>query len=58
MHYGRSSYCSAMLLNGLKNYIEKGVVVPFEDKGVKLKSWEFDAEILPTTIKLLVQHCI
>ncbi len=47
-----------MLLNGLKNYIEKGVVVPFEDKGVKLKSWEFDAEILPTTIKLLVQHCI
>jgi uncharacterized protein YndB with AHSA1/START domain len=31
-HYRRSSYCWAMLLHGLKNYIEKGVIVPFEER--------------------------
>lgn len=31
-HYRRSSFCWAMLLNGLKNYIEKGVVTPFKDR--------------------------
>ena len=29
-HFKRSSYCWAMLLNGLKNYTEKGTVIPFE----------------------------
>lgn len=27
-----SSFCWALLLNGLKNYVEKGIVVPFEDR--------------------------
>ena len=27
-----SSFCWAMLLNGLKNYVEKGIVVPFEER--------------------------
>lgn len=31
-HFRRSSWCWAMLLNGLKNYVEKGIVVPFEDR--------------------------
>lgn len=31
-HYRRSSYCWAILLQGLKNYVEKGIVVPFEDR--------------------------
>lgn len=31
-HYKRSSFCWAMLLNDLKNYVEKGVIVPFEDR--------------------------
>jgi uncharacterized protein YndB with AHSA1/START domain len=31
-HFRRSSYCWAILLNGLKNYIEKGIIVPFEDR--------------------------
>ena len=30
--FKQSSYCWAMLLNGLKNYIEKGVVIPFKDR--------------------------
>ena len=30
--YRQSSFCWAMLLNGLKNYIEKGVVIPFEER--------------------------
>lgn len=30
-HFRRSSYCWALLLNGLKHYIEIGVVVPFEE---------------------------
>ncbi len=31
-HFRRSSFCWAMLLNGLKNYVEKGVIVPFEER--------------------------
>lgn len=31
-HYRRSSYCWAILLNGLKNYLEKGIIVPFEER--------------------------
>ena len=31
-HYRRSSFCWAILLNGLKNYLEKGIIVPFEDR--------------------------
>jgi uncharacterized protein YndB with AHSA1/START domain len=30
--YKQSSYCWAMLLNGLKKYIEKGIIIPFEDR--------------------------
>ena len=29
-HFKRSSFCWAMLLNGLREYVEKGVIVPFE----------------------------
>ncbi len=29
-HFKIASFCWAMLLNGLKNYLEKGIVVPFE----------------------------
>ena len=31
-HFRRSSFCWAMLLNGLKNYVEKGIIVPFEER--------------------------
>lgn len=31
-NYRRSSFCWAMLLNGLKNYLEKGIVVPFKER--------------------------
>jgi len=31
-HYRRSSFCWAMLLNGLKSYLERGVVIPFEER--------------------------
>ncbi len=31
-HFRRSSYCWAMLLNGLKDYIEKDIVIPFEER--------------------------
>ena len=30
--FKRSSFCWAMLLNGLKNYLEKEVIVPFEER--------------------------
>lgn len=30
--FKQSSFCWAMLLNGLKNYIEKGIVVPFDER--------------------------
>lgn len=31
-HFKRSSFCWAILLKGLKDYVEKGVVVPFEER--------------------------
>ena len=31
-HFRRSSFCWAILLNGLKNYVEKGDIIPFEDR--------------------------
>lgn len=31
-HFRRSSFCWAILLNGLKNYVEQGIVVPFEER--------------------------
>ena len=31
-HFRRSSYCWAMLLNGLKNYVEKGLIIPFAER--------------------------
>lgn len=31
-HFRRSSYCWAILLKGLKDYVEKGTVVPFEER--------------------------
>jgi hypothetical protein len=31
-NFKHSSFCWAMLLNGLKNYIEKGIVIPFEKR--------------------------
>lgn len=30
--FRQSSFCWAMLLNGLKNYVEKGTIVPFEKR--------------------------
>ena len=31
-HYKHSSFCWALLLNALKNYLEKGAIVPFEER--------------------------
>ncbi|WP_299549911.1 SRPBCC domain-containing protein [Seonamhaeicola sp.] len=31
-HFKIASFCWAMLLNGLKNYLEKGIIIPFEDR--------------------------
>ncbi len=31
-HFRHSAFCWAQLLNGLKNYIENDVVIPFEDR--------------------------
>lgn len=31
-HYRRSSYCWAILLNGMKDFVEKGIVTPFEER--------------------------
>lgn len=31
-NFKHSSFCWAMLLNGLKNYLEKGIVIPFEER--------------------------
>ena len=31
-HFRRSSFCWALLLNGLKNYVEKGTIIPFEER--------------------------
>ena len=30
--FKQSSFCWAMLLNGLKNYVEKGIIIPFEER--------------------------
>lgn len=30
--FKQSSFCWALLLNGLKNYVEKGIVIPFEER--------------------------
>jgi uncharacterized protein YndB with AHSA1/START domain len=32
-HFKRSSFCWAILLKGLKDYIEAGIVIPFADRG-------------------------
>ncbi len=31
-HLKHSSFCWAILLNGLKNYVEKGIIIPFEER--------------------------
>jgi len=31
-HYRRSSFCWALLLDGLKNYVENGEIIPFEKR--------------------------
>ncbi len=31
-HFRRSSYCWAILLSGLKDYIEKGIIIPYENR--------------------------
>ncbi|MEN0048041.1 MAG: hypothetical protein AAF806_13360 [Bacteroidota bacterium] len=31
-HFRRSSYCWAILLKGLKDYLEKGIIVPFKER--------------------------
>ncbi|SFU28629.1 Activator of Hsp90 ATPase homolog 1-like protein [Pustulibacterium marinum] len=31
-HFRRSSFCWAMLLNGLKNYLEKEIIIPFNER--------------------------
>lgn len=31
-HYRRTSYCWAILLHGLKQYLEKGVIIPFDKR--------------------------
>ena len=31
-HYKHSSFCWALLLKGLKDYLEKGVIIPFEER--------------------------
>ncbi len=30
--YRQSSYCWAILLHGLKNYVEKGTIIPFNER--------------------------
>ena len=31
-HFKHSSFCWALLLKGLKDYVEKGIVIPFEER--------------------------
>ena len=31
-HFRKSSFCWALLLNDLKNYVEKGIIIPFEER--------------------------
>lgn len=32
-HFKHSSFCWALLLKGLKDYLEKGTIIPFEERG-------------------------
>ena len=32
IHFKHSSFCWALLLNGLKDYLEKGIIIPFEER--------------------------
>ncbi len=32
-HFGRTSYCWALYLNGLKKYLEKGITIAYEQRG-------------------------
>lgn len=32
-HFKHSSFCWALLLKGLKDYLEKGIIIPFEKRG-------------------------
>ena len=32
-HFKHTSFCWAILLNGLKQYVEKGIILPFEKRG-------------------------
>jgi uncharacterized protein YndB with AHSA1/START domain len=31
-HFAITNFCWGQLLNGLKNYVEKGIIVPFDDR--------------------------
>ncbi|WP_179343623.1 SRPBCC family protein [Winogradskyella ursingii] len=31
-HFKHSSFCWALLLKGLKDYLEKGIIIPFQDR--------------------------
>ncbi|MEM7551836.1 MAG: SRPBCC domain-containing protein [Bacteroidota bacterium] len=31
-HFRRSSFCWALLLKGLKDYVEKNIIIPFEER--------------------------
>ena len=31
-HFRQSSFCWALLLNGLKSYLEKGIIIPFVER--------------------------
>jgi len=31
-HFKHSSFCWGLLLDGLKNYVEKGIIIPFENR--------------------------
>lgn len=30
--FRNTSFCWAILLNGLKNYLEKGIIIPFDER--------------------------
>ncbi|MGC1205282.1 MAG: hypothetical protein WA839_10405 [Flavobacteriaceae bacterium] len=31
-HFKHSPFCWALLLNSLKNYLEKGIIIPFKER--------------------------
>jgi hypothetical protein len=31
-HFGITTFCWGQLLNGLKNYVEKGIIIPHEQR--------------------------